>query len=288
MAEVGLVTCASVALRVGQAALPADRSKVSKPRFRPPQLLAVLCRRRDAEWTFREAEVRLAEHAERRAALGLRHGPDSTTVYRVLRRLHEAVLEQSVSAVIPRLVPQPDRQATGAVDATGLAPGAIRPFVVKRAKARGEGVTWRHGRKWTMAVEVDRHRILAHTAPRGPTHAGAMRRPLVDAAQQRGPSGVVLADAECASERHQPPRRQVLPAHRVIPAKRGGAAWPSHGVRAPRRQHVPGHLSRRRSLVERIISAVNRQLSARAPGRSLLTPCLQAWLLGVADHIDRL
>ena len=288
MAEVGLVTCARVALRVGQAALPAYRSTFSKHRFRQPPRLAVLCLMRDEDWTCREAEVRLAEHSELRAALGLRHVPDYTTLYRFLRRLNEAVLEQILSAVIQRLVPQPDRQATVAVDATGLAPGAIRTFFVKRAKDRGEGFTWRHWLKWTMAVDVDRQLILAQTAHRGPTNDCAMLRPLVDAAQQRVPIGLVLADAEFDSERNHQHIRHVLPAHSVIPAKRGGAEWQIQGVRAQMRQHVPVHLYRRRSLVESIISAVKRKLSARAPGRSLLTQCLQALLLGVAYNIYRL
>ena len=70
MAEVGLVTFARVALRVGQSALPAYRSTCSKRRFQPPQLLAIRCLMRDEDWTFRDAEVRLTEHTERRAALG--------------------------------------------------------------------------------------------------------------------------------------------------------------------------------------------------------------------------
>jgi hypothetical protein len=43
MSEVGLVTFARVALRVGQAAQPASCSKFSKYRFQWPQLLAILC-----------------------------------------------------------------------------------------------------------------------------------------------------------------------------------------------------------------------------------------------------
>jgi hypothetical protein len=43
MAEVGLVEFATVALRVGQAALPAHRSKFSKRQFSQPQMLAILC-----------------------------------------------------------------------------------------------------------------------------------------------------------------------------------------------------------------------------------------------------
>jgi hypothetical protein len=87
---------------VGQVALPAYRSKFSKRRFQQSQLLALLCLMRYEDWTFREAEVRLAEHSQLRAALGLQHGPDYTTVYRFLRRLDEAVLEQLLRVVLHR------------------------------------------------------------------------------------------------------------------------------------------------------------------------------------------
>jgi Transposase domain (DUF772)/Transposase DDE domain len=223
MAEIGLVRFATTALHVGQAAVPAYRSKFSQHRFTQPQLLAILCLMCYEDWTFREAEVRLAEHGELRAALGLRHVPDYTTLYRFLRRLNGAALEQTLSAVIHRLAPASNRHATVAVDATGLAPGAISTFFVKRAKDRGDGFTWRHWLKWTMAVDVDRQLIVAQTAGRGPTNDCATLRPLVDAAHQRVPIALVLADAECDSERNHQHVRQILQAQSVIPAKRGGA-----------------------------------------------------------------
>jgi hypothetical protein len=65
-----------MALHVGQAALPAYRSTCSKRRFQQPQLLAILFLMHYEDWTFRAAEIRLAEHAEWRMALGLRHVPD--------------------------------------------------------------------------------------------------------------------------------------------------------------------------------------------------------------------
>jgi hypothetical protein len=150
------------------------------------------------------------------------------------------------------------------------------------------GVPWRHWLKWTMAVDLDRRIILAQTARRGPTHDGATWRPLVSAAHERVPIGLVLADAACDRERHHQHIRQVRQAQRIIPAKRGGAAWTMHGVRAHMRQAFPAALYRRRALVERLISAVKRKLSDRAPGRSLATQCLQAWLRGIADNVYRL
>jgi hypothetical protein len=41
------------------------------------------------------------------------------------RRLDEAALEQTMSAIVQRLVSQPACPSTVAVDVTGLAPGAI-------------------------------------------------------------------------------------------------------------------------------------------------------------------
>jgi hypothetical protein len=66
-----------------------------------------------------------------------------------------------MDAVVQRLVPQPGHQATGAVDATGLASGAISTFSVRRAKDGELGFTWRHWLTWTMAVDVDGRLILA-------------------------------------------------------------------------------------------------------------------------------
>ena len=54
------------------------------------------------------------------------------------------------------------------------------------------------------------------------------------------------------------------------------------------RQEFPVHLYHRHALIESIISAVKRKLSARAPGRSLQQQRLQALLLGIAYNIYRL
>src|SRR5215210_7313733 len=75
MTEVGLVLFARTALEVMQEVVPPYGSKYSKHTFTQPQLMTILCLMRFEDWTFREAEVRLAEHSDlRRAggALGLR------------------------------------------------------------------------------------------------------------------------------------------------------------------------------------------------------------------------
>ena len=82
MAEVGLLPLARTALEVATAVMPPYRSRFSKHPFTQPQLLAVLCRMRYEDWTFRETEVRLREHRELRRVLKLQSVPDYTTRYR--------------------------------------------------------------------------------------------------------------------------------------------------------------------------------------------------------------
>jgi hypothetical protein len=78
--EIALLPFAGVALQVASAVLPTYRPRFSKHQFTQPQLLAILCLMRYEDWTFREAEVRLREHSELRAALRLSSVPDYTTV----------------------------------------------------------------------------------------------------------------------------------------------------------------------------------------------------------------
>jgi hypothetical protein len=70
--------------------------------------------------------VRLAEHRDLCAALGLRQASDFTTLCRFLRRLDDAVLAQMLTAAVRQLPAPPEESGTAvAVDATGLAPSAL-------------------------------------------------------------------------------------------------------------------------------------------------------------------
>src|ERR671912_589135 len=103
MAEVGLVLFAKTALGVMLKVLPPYGSKYSKHTFTQPQLMTILCLMRFEDWTFREAEVRLAEHSDLRAALGLERAPDHTTLYRFMRRVTDEVLDEVLIAVAARV-----------------------------------------------------------------------------------------------------------------------------------------------------------------------------------------
>jgi IS5 family transposase len=242
MAEVGLLPFARTALEVATAVLPPYRSRFSKHPFRQPQLLAVLCLMRYEDWTFRETEVRLREHRELRRVLQLQSVPDYTTLYRFLKRLDDKKIDQALGEAARRVgtVGGRRRRARVAVDATGLAHGAVSTFLVRRMYHHtGQPLPWRHWLKWLVTVDVNRQLLLSQTARRGPWNDCANLPSLVAAANQVVPIGLVLADAEFDSERNHTYIRQQLHARSIIPAKRGKKTGRIHGVRAAMRRRFP-------------------------------------------------
>ncbi len=147
MAEVGLLPFARIALQVSRAVLPRYRIRFSKRQFTQPRLLAILCLMRYEDWTFREAEVRWGEHRELRQVLGLVSVPDFTTLYRFLQRLDDQTIDRAVGETMRRLrglLRQKRKRARVAVDATGLAQGAVSTFFVRRMHHHGQKpLLWR-------------------------------------------------------------------------------------------------------------------------------------------------
>jgi hypothetical protein len=289
MAEVGLVDFAKCALAIGKRVMPMYRSKYSKHTFTQPQLLAILCLMRYEDWTFRETEVRLQEHSELRMALGLKQTADYTTFYRFMRRLDAELIQTALQeAALQTMQDQPTKRAILAVDATGLAPGAISTFFINRKRDRGQGSPWRYWLKWVIVVETKHQLLLAQIAKRGPYNDCALLRPLVDIAHQVMPASYVLADADFDSERNHKHIREIHRMKSIIPAKRGKKTWKLKGVRAQMKSNFPSKKYSQRNLIETIFSAVKRKLSTRAPGRSLPTQALQALILGLAYNLYRL
>jgi hypothetical protein len=176
-----------------------------------------------------------------------------------------------------------------AVDATGLAQGAVSTFFVRRMHHHGQKpLPWRHWLKWLVVVDLDQQFLLSQRARRGPWNDCASLPAVVETASQQTRIGFVLADAEFDSERNHTYIRQRLGAQSVIPAKRGKKSWRVCGVRAEMRRAFPRQLYRRRALIETVFSSVKRKLSARAPGRSLRMQMRQALLLGLSFNLYRL
>src|ERR1700680_1067626 len=149
MPEIGLLPFARVAMNVATAVLPPYRSRFSKHQFAQPQLLAILCLMRYADWTFREAEVRLREHSELRAMLRLLSVPDHTTVYRFLRRLPDDTMDNVLGESVRRLrrsSRRGRRLACVAVDGSGLAQHAVSTYFIRRIEQHaGEKTRYNSG-----------------------------------------------------------------------------------------------------------------------------------------------
>ena len=293
MSEVGLVPFARVALEVSREVVPAYSHRFSPQRFTQPQLLAILCLMRYEDWTFRAAEVRLAEHRELRGALQLQAVPDYSTLFRFMLRVEEQLIAQVLAEVVRRF--HKGRPAAGAakstvaVDATGLAPGAISTFFIRRREQRGgAAMPWRYWLKWLLAIDTNLRLILAQKAHRGPVNDCATLRPLLDQVAEGNCIGTVVADAEFDSERNHRHIREKIGAESIIPAKKGKPGWKIHGVRAQMRAAFPFERYRQRVHAETLFGAIKRKLSAKAPGRSLATQRKQALLLGLAYNIYRL
>jgi hypothetical protein len=293
MSEVGLVPFARVALEVSREVVPAYSHPFSPQRFTQPQLLAILCLMRYEDWTFRAAEVRLGEHGELRRTLELQAVPDYSTLFRFMLRVEEQLIAQVLSEVVRRFQrrkPAPDKaKSIVAVDATGLAPGAISTFFIRRREQHGgAAMPWRYWLKWLLAIDTRLHVILAQRAHRGPVNDCATLRPLLNEIAEANSIGTVVADAEFDSERNHQHIRQRLGAQSIIPAKRTRPEWKISGVRAQMRAAFPAECYRQRIHAETLFSAIKRKLSAKAPGRSLATQRKQALLLGLAYNIYRL
>jgi IS5 family transposase len=288
MAEIGLLPFARVALHCAAAILPPYRSRFSKHQFTQPQLLAVLCLMRYEDWTFREAEVRLAEHGDLREVLKLDSVPDYTTLYRFLRRLDDTAIDRVLGETVRRFkTKKPRRCARVAVDGTGLAHNAASTFFIRRIEQRPRGMTrWSYWLKYLIVGDLDRQIILAQRGRQAPWCDCRSLPGLVDAARRVTPIGLVLADAEFDTEQNHQHIRQQLGARSIIPAKRGRSS--RVGIRGQMRRHFPRRIYCQRAKVETIFSIIKRKLSARAPGRTLSMQTRQALLLGLSYNLYRL
>jgi hypothetical protein len=137
-------------------------------------------------------------------------------------------------------------------------------------------------------VETKHQLLLAQIAKRGPYNACAWFRPLLDIAHRVLPASLVLADAEFDRERNHKHIREVHPLQSIIPAKRGKKTWHWKGIRAQLKNNFPARPYSQPNRIATVFSAVQRQLSTRAPGRSLATQAMQALILGLAYNLYKL
>src|SRR6266849_6098776 len=267
MAEVGLLPFARVALQVATQVLPPYRTRFSKHQFTQPQLLAVLCLMRYEDWTFREAEVRLREHQELRAALHLPAVPDYTTLYRFLRRLEDDTVDRGLQETVLRLRRRRSRPLSAAIDGTGLSDTSVSTFFHRRLEQHAHGPRSRRPwLKWLIVVDVRQQILLAQRARQGPGCDARSLPGLLDVAARGAPIGVVLADAEFDSEANHQHIRQRLGAKSVIPARRRESDHQERGTSLHICQEPPSRRSTCPDLVGRNLPPLH--FPQRTPVRS--------------------
>ena len=106
-----------------------------------------------------------------------------------------------------------------AVEATGLAPGAISTFFIRRREQRGGGsYAVALLSQVALAVDTGKRLILAQRAHQERVNDCANLPPLLDEVVQGSSIGTVLADAEFDSERNHRHIREQIGAHSIIPA----------------------------------------------------------------------
>ena len=103
--------------------------------------------------------------------------------------MEERTLGRAVGETVRRLrrVRQGGRKrARVAVDATGLASGAVSTFFVRRLHHHGQKpLPWRYWLKWVVVVDLDRRCVLAQRARRGPWNGYASLPAVVQPASQQ-------------------------------------------------------------------------------------------------------
>ncbi|MGC1781744.1 MAG: transposase [Acidobacteriaceae bacterium] len=172
-----------------------------------------------------------------------------------------------MNEIVRRMSGRRRSPATVAVGATGVAPGSVRSYFIRRVEHFGDKPrTWKHWLKWLAVVDVDRQSIFAQHTRQAPWNDCATLPPLVVPAHRQVPIGCVLAEAKFDSKRNHLFCRELLHTNSIIPAFRFTSRRAT-GTRVQMRENFPPQIYGQRSLIESVFSAIKRKLSCRAPGR---------------------
>jgi hypothetical protein len=121
------------ALATGAETLKPYAHKYSPKRYTQAQLFACLVLKLFFKKDYRGLATHLAEHAELRAALGLKGVPHFTTLPQASRRLRRLpVARRPFTTTVRRFRGRRKRSPRAALDATGLDGGRRRRYYVRR------------------------------------------------------------------------------------------------------------------------------------------------------------
>lgn len=271
---------ARIALSVCREKLPARRTKHSRGDYSWPQMVACLLVKQFLRLDQRGLEILLREHDALRRALELDRAPDHTAYCRAMKHLTIVEVEKLLDETVVRLEKHPapklkggHQKPTVALDSTGLrTDNASRSYF---HKIRGKNASTRSWPKWSIAVDTQRHAIIGHVVADGPRSDLCEIDDLMEQAQRRRPSKIMVADAGFDAEttlEKCSKRWHVRGVVRVAP--RGRQKNPQ-GVsdRSPRRkklfENFPSRIYKRRKHVESTYSAHKRRFGDVVRSRTL-------------------
>ncbi len=301
------VRVARVALRCAERALPRYMSKFSRhDGCTFPQLAACLVLKDFWKTSLRGVRVQLADASDVRRVLHLPRVPSHSSLWRAEEALSEAQLERFTEETV-RLALEAGVLPEGAgaqlsADSTGFTRSRAAHWAShrkpsrywrarRRRRARGLRVARAKKRsraswdfpKWSPAVDVATHLILAQLARRGPWPDVPDFAPLVLEANFLRPSHLVLADKgfECSDNLRL--CEEGLGARAVVRVRRPGKG---HQVKCRYRrallQHLPAEY-RLRNASESAFSAHKRRFGDLIARRTW-TGCVRAVLLRGVLH----
>ncbi len=283
------------AYRAAQDALPAYAHKYSPKKFTLHQLFACLVLKEFLKRDYRGVVGVLADGAELREAIGLKHVPHWTTLQKASDRLLKSRPAQRLLDATVRLARRKKklkkRVKLAAIDSSGFeAQHTSRYFAKRRQKLGKDGkrkvkVSYKHFPKLTVVGDCRSHLILAAVAEQGPWPDFGCFPPAMTAAGKRVPIEAVTADMGYDSEANHEYGREELKVRTLIPAGHGRpSAQPPTGYwRRKMHYHLKQSRYGQRWQVETIISMIKRLLGEDCNARSYWRRC-RALLLKVLTH----
>jgi hypothetical protein len=280
------------ALAVATGVLPPYAHGYSPRKYTPPQLFACLVLKTFLRTDYRGLVAHLADHSDRRAALGLKAVPHFTTPQKASRRLlRRPAARRLFAAAVRRFLGRRRRVRRAAFDSTGFDCGHARRYYLHRrrgGKRRRTAVYTRYA-KLEVSLDCSTHLLLAVFAGRGPRGDADRFVPLLDATLELVGLDAALADAGSDSEpnhRHARERRGVAS---FIPAAIGrpSAKPPTGRYRRQMRQRLDKHYGHygQRWQAETGFSMLKRRLATAVNGRSYWGPCRDLLLIAITYNL---
>ena len=221
-------TVARVALRVGRQTLAEYAHRFAPKKFTQPQLFACLVLRTFFGTDYRGIEAYLRDLPELVRVIGLKQVPDHSTLHKAVPRLFgQAMTDRTLTATVKLMMGESDHIERLAVDGSGFESHHVSRYFVRRrcrtykTSAKWQTTTYRRWPKLALAVDADRHLIVATRPMRGPCPDINHIERVVGRAWRDWEIGTVYADAGYDAEWVHTWLREDLGVPGLIPPKIG-------------------------------------------------------------------